>query len=830
MATRSLDRIFVGISVVILVASFAAGASASTPTIWRVTVGGATSGSCGSSWGNPCSLQYALASASSGDEIWVEKGVYKPTAGSTRSVSFIVKPGVAVYGGFAGTETARSERNSAANVTVLSGDIDNNDSVDANGVDETVDSTNNGGNSLTVLTMDGTSTPIDASTILDGFTITAGNNDSGSGGGLYCDGTGAECSPKLSNLTFSGNYAVTGGALACGGSAGGTSSPSLTDVTFSGNGAKSDGGAMFNTAQGGTSSPVLDNVDFAGNNAGSDGGAIFNDGELGGTSSPSLTGVTFDTNTAGDSGGAIYDNGDSSSGVGVPGTSSPSLTNVTLYNNSAGNAGGAIYDNANGVTGSPGASSPTFVNVTFNNNSAPLGGAIFNNAQNGPSAPTLTNVILWGDTASTAPATDEIDDANAATSTISYSVVRPGTCGVLGVSCQVGVSTSDPQLGPLQFNGGFSDTIALGAGSSAIDKAEGSPTCPPTDQRGITRPQGAACDIGAYEAQTEPACLPNTSVTFNYLSPLFDTAPAPRTGSGIRSLAAAFQSGQLQTYTVPSDVVAVRITAKGASGGSSSAGAGGLGAVAEAEVPVSGVPALSVVVGSAGTTGTNAGGGGGGSFVFTPGGELLVAAGGGGGSGAVAVGQNAPLETKGGDGEDGPRSGTGGAGGSAGDGGLGGSCGCGGNGGGGGGFLAVGTAGLSSYSGAGGGRISGSPPYGEGGAIGGSIPPGDAGGGGFGGGGGAGYLGGGGGGGFSGGGGGTGDEASDGGGGGGLYLAPGATYFASSKLTSVGDGQVTICVTGRTSVLAIPTLSPWALILLALGLALAAAPMLVRRS
>ena len=55
-------------------------------------------------------LQLALAAASSGDEIWVATGTYKPTATADRTISFAMKNGVGVYGGFDGTETMRSER------------------------------------------------------------------------------------------------------------------------------------------------------------------------------------------------------------------------------------------------------------------------------------------------------------------------------------------------------------------------------------------------------------------------------------------------------------------------------------------------------------------------------------------------------------------------------------------------------------------------------------------------------------------------------------------------------------------------------------------------
>ena len=87
---------------------------------------------------------------------------------------------MAVYGGFAGTETARSQRNPAANVTILSGDIDNNDSQTPIITDSHV--TGNTTNSYHVVTGATGAT-------LDGFTITAGNangtSPNDSGGGMY---------------------------------------------------------------------------------------------------------------------------------------------------------------------------------------------------------------------------------------------------------------------------------------------------------------------------------------------------------------------------------------------------------------------------------------------------------------------------------------------------------------------------------------------------------------------------------------------------------------------------------------------------------------------
>ena len=119
------------------------------------------------SWANACTLQTALTSAVSGDEIWVAAGTYKPTTGTDRSATFQLKNGVAIYGGFAGTETARDQRNPVANLTILSGDIDNNDSQTPIITDLTT-VTGNTTNSYHVVTGATGAT-------LDGFTITAGN-------------------------------------------------------------------------------------------------------------------------------------------------------------------------------------------------------------------------------------------------------------------------------------------------------------------------------------------------------------------------------------------------------------------------------------------------------------------------------------------------------------------------------------------------------------------------------------------------------------------------------------------------------------------------------
>jgi predicted outer membrane repeat protein len=300
----------------------------------------------------------------------------------------------------------------------LSGDIGGDDITDGNVV--TTTDHISGYNSYHVVIVDGTVIPITGTTILDGFTITAGQANvwypHQSGGGLRCKGSGseAECSPQLSNLIFSGNYAeFAGGGMHNHGDEG-ISSPILQDVIFNGNYADSRGGGMYNNGSyQGTSSPVLVNVSFISNAAGGFGGAMHNDG-FKGTSSPTLMDVTFSDNTADRHGGAMLNDG------GYDGISYPRLTNVTFSRNSAEN-GGAMYNNisnptlinvifaGNSVIKNGGAiynngfiesSTPRFINVTFSGNNADLdGGAIYNDGYRGECSPQFTNVTFSGNSA-----------------------------------------------------------------------------------------------------------------------------------------------------------------------------------------------------------------------------------------------------------------------------------------------------------------------------------------------------------------------------------------------------------------------------------------------
>jgi hypothetical protein len=179
----------------------------------------------GTSWATAyTTLQEALdesnADGTTDYEIWVAEGVYYPDEGSGHSADdpaewFRIEwDNAQLYGGFAGDETDREERDWLAHLTVLSGDVDGDDlDDDGNGVAETWNDVQ-GNNAYHVLYLDGeTYEPVSDATVIDGFAITAGNaaasGAAGVGGGLFCSGSGSgqACSPMLTNVTFSGNSA-----------------------------------------------------------------------------------------------------------------------------------------------------------------------------------------------------------------------------------------------------------------------------------------------------------------------------------------------------------------------------------------------------------------------------------------------------------------------------------------------------------------------------------------------------------------------------------------------------------------------------------------------
>ena len=169
------------------------GFTGSQPTVLYVNTS-ATGIGDGSSWANAYTdLGDALNAKVPYDEVWVAQGTYRP--GIVRSAKFIIPPNKHVYGGFAGTESIRSERDRTNNQTILSGDL---------GIEN--DYSDNAYHVVVPL----------QNSLLDGFTISDGNasenfgdgDDRGKGGGLYAHST----SFSIVSCTFSNNIAKQGGA------------------------------------------------------------------------------------------------------------------------------------------------------------------------------------------------------------------------------------------------------------------------------------------------------------------------------------------------------------------------------------------------------------------------------------------------------------------------------------------------------------------------------------------------------------------------------------------------------------------------------------------
>lgn len=273
-----------------------------TPTPVLYVDAGAGGAQTGLSWANAfVNLQDALAAASCErlvQEIWVAEGTYEPDQGAgqtpgSRQASFHLLDGVAVYGGFAGTETSRAQRNPQMHPTILSGDLAGNDGPGFS---------NRSDNSIHVLVY----IPVEPGSDcgagparLDGFIISGGNadgptptvNPDGIGGGLLV----RHGSPRIEGCIFVSNRAGRGGALACTRD----SAARIRRCKFAGNRADAGGGAVEVND---SAVPEFVNCAFSGNEVVmGDGGAI----ALRAFCALKLYSSTISMNTASGSGGAL---------------------------------------------------------------------------------------------------------------------------------------------------------------------------------------------------------------------------------------------------------------------------------------------------------------------------------------------------------------------------------------------------------------------------------------------------------------------------------------------------------------------------------------------
>lgn len=279
-----------------------------------------------------------------------------------------------------------------------------------------------------------------------------------------------------------------------------------TSTSIVGNSATREGGGIYNEGQ-----LTLNGIAVSNNSSDQDGGGIFNEGQLdldnvsvsdnsaerfgGGLAvqdgSATLQRVTFDNNSAVTAGGGI---------ALLAATTNPiTLIQSTLSDNSAA-AGGGVYATA-GASG-------TIGNTTFSANAASGSGSGVR-LINGDL--TLTNVTIADGTGSsgidnqtgTLFLNNSIVANNAGAECVGTIKTTDAVNLATDGTCSASIVDASPKLDVLKDNGGQTLTMALLAGSPAIDAGDDT-VCEKVpvdevDQRGVARPTGASCDLGAYE-------------------------------------------------------------------------------------------------------------------------------------------------------------------------------------------------------------------------------------------------------------------------------------------------------------------------------------------
>jgi CSLREA domain-containing protein len=302
------------------------------------------------------------------------------------------------------------------------------------------------------------------------------------GGGLYNGGT-----LTMNSSTVNGNTAYLGGGIADAGGGVTLTGSTISDneALYSGVGSGLGGGISF---QGGTH--TLNNTTVTNNTVGGGGGGVFVM-----NSTVTLNDSIVSSNYGFNSGGGIYSidstldvvrssifANSAAFGGGINNDGNATVTNSTISGNGAEAYGGGVMNN--GFT--------SFTNSTLSGNSAATGGGIYN--WPGPNIDVQTrNTMVVNSPSGSNCAGDPFISYG-------YNLSSDSTCASIGPG---DINNAWPALGPLAYNGGPTPTHALLEGSPAADGA--GPGCPATDQRGIARPQGLRCDIGAFEAPDSDA-------------------------------------------------------------------------------------------------------------------------------------------------------------------------------------------------------------------------------------------------------------------------------------------------------------------------------------
>ena len=380
------------------------------------------------------------------------------------------------------------------------------------------------------------------------YTLTAANNSTDGGGGtglpvitgtVTIDGNGATITRSTAagtptfrifdvatsgNLTL-GSLTVSNGLLDSVGSTGGAGifnhgTLSISGSTFNGNSSPSpngvSGGAISNSGQ-----LTVTTSTFT-NNQAQEGASIFNQ------NTTTINQTTFANND-----GTIYGGGAILNGFGTTNVSNSlfvgntgkgggaidndttmTVRNSTFYNNSDAGSGGGAVNNFGTMT---------FIQSTFSGNKASAGANIHNYSYGTVTATTtlIMSIVANGVGGSNCNTNGQLFVDSG------YNLDSGTSCGF--TTAQHSLNNTPPQLLALASNGGPTQTMALPLQSPAVNAipTSFSGCSSSTDQRGIARPQGSGCDIGAFEViisggdtqpPTVPTALTATSVTAHAVS------------------------------------------------------------------------------------------------------------------------------------------------------------------------------------------------------------------------------------------------------------------------------------------------------------------------
>ncbi len=334
-------------------------------------------------------------------------------------------------------------------------------------------------------------------------------------------------SPRLTinNLTLQNGNAAAG--LVGGGINVGSTSQVTLRNSFVRHNTAAGGGGIY-VPNGGALSIVRSSIESNSATGGNGGGVLGDPG-----SSVSVYSAAIISNTASSNGGGVYSSG------------ATTLTDSTISGNTANPGGG-------GVAANSGVISLSFVTVA-NNTSTSNGGGVY--AAGGTI--TAQNTIV---AANNGPAGSP--NCSGTLNSGDYNLIGSTTGCVFAAAAHDQIASIT--LGALGFNGGYTLNQALTVGSPAVDKAN--PACtdaagnPVTaDQRGASRPQGAACDIGAFELGNAPV-LTNISPDLASVGSGGFVMTLTGQGFGVNARVLWVPTGSVTVTLIPSTTTGTQIT------------------------------------------------------------------------------------------------------------------------------------------------------------------------------------------------------------------------------------------------------------------------------